>query len=319
MRVLLPEGRSTLAEDVRNGFHQKPKSLPSKHLYDTRGSRLFERICETPEYYATRTELALLEEVAPSLLGTLRPSHVVELGSGAARKTETLFRAAERVCCSCTYVPIDVSEGAVRDSARRLRRRFPWLDVRGIVGDYERHLGEAPTGARRLFVFLGSTIGNFDAGAATRFLSHIAERMDEGDRLLLGTDLVKERTVLDRAYNDAEGVTAAFNKNVLFVLNRRLDATFEPSDFEHVAFFDEEANQVEMHLEARRAHTVTLRSLGLSVALGRGERIRTEISRKFTRGGVAELLRDSGLELCSWHEPANGYFGVSVARRVTRL
>ncbi len=319
VRVLVAPGSSTLAEDVLAGFRQKPKSLPPKHLYDERGSALFDRICETPEYYATRTELHLLEEVAPHVFDTLRPTHVVELGSGAARKTEVLLDAAERARSACQYVPFDVSEAMLRASALRLLGRYPWLSVRGVVGDYERHLGEVPGGARRLFVFLGGTIGNFEPAAAVRFLSHISSSMGESDRLLLGTDLVKDPAVLDRAYNDAGGVTAAFNKNLLLVLNRELQAAFNPEDFEHVAFFDEDKRQVEMHLEARRAVCVPLRALDSSVTLARGERIRTEISRKFTRGGVAELLRESGLELCSWHEPANGYFGVSLARRVTQL
>jgi L-histidine Nalpha-methyltransferase len=319
VRVLLAPGSSTLAEDVLTGFRQKPKCIPPKHLYDDRGSALFDRICETPEYYATRTELHLLEEVAPYVFDSLHPTHVVELGSGAARKTEVLLDSAERTRCECEYVPFDVSETMLRTSALRLLGRYPWLSVRGVVGDYERHLGEVPAGSRRLFVFLGGTIGNFEQAAAVRFLSHIAKSMGEGDRLLLGTDLVKDRAILDRAYNDAEGITAAFNKNVLLVLNRELNAAFNLEDFEHVAYFDESKRQIEMHLEARRAVSVPLRSLGSSVTLARGERIRTEISRKFTRGGVAELLRESGLELCSWHEPANGYFGVSLARRVTQL
>jgi L-histidine N-alpha-methyltransferase len=319
VRVLLAPGSTTLADDVLTGFRQKPKALPPKHFYDDRGSALFDRICQTPEYYATRTELRLLEQVAPHVFDSLRPTHVVELGSGAARKTEAVLDSAERVRCACEYVPFDVSESMLRASALRLLSRYPWLTVRGIVGDYERHLREVPTGSRRLFMFLGSTIGNFEHAAAVSFLSHIADSMGESDRLLLGTDLVKDRAVLDRAYNDAEGLTAAFNKNMLLVLNRELQAAFNPEDFEHVAYFDEPKRQIEMHLEARRAVCVPLRALGSSVTLARGERILTEISRKFTRGGVAELLRESGLELCSWHEPANGYFGVSVARRVTQL
>lgn len=317
VRVLVRPGASTLAEDVMTGLQKRPKTLPPKHFYDDVGSVLFDRICETPEYYQTRTELALLQQVAPRLIDSVSPTHVVELGSGASRKTRALLDCAERARCGCEYVPFDVSEGMLRSSAERLLVRYPWLKVRGVVGDFERHLGAVPSGARRLFVFLGGTIGNFAHTDAVHFLSDIARTMGPFDRLLLGTDLVKDRTVLDRAYNDAAGVTAAFNKNVLSVMNRELLADFNPEDFAHVAFFREDKHQIEMHLEAQRALTAHVRALGLTVEFARGERVLTEISRKFDRDEVASLLRESGLTLRSWHEPDNGYFGLSLAGPVT--
>lgn len=315
LEVLFQPKSSTLASDVLTGMRSCPKSVPPKYFYDDLGSVLFDRICETPEYYQSRTELCLLQELAPKVMDSFGPTHVIELGSGAARKTRALLDAVERARSNCEYVPFDVSEGMLRSSAERLLARYPWLKVRGVVGDFEAHLHAVPEGARRLFVFLGGTIGNFSREGAVRLLSRIAEVMTPADRLLLGTDLVKDANVIDRAYNDAAGVTAAFNKNLLSVLNRELGADFDPDDFSHVAFFREEKRQVEMHLEARRGLVVHLPAIGTSVELAPGERILTEISRKFEKPEVSELLRESGLYLRSWHEPESHYFALSLAAR----
>jgi L-histidine Nalpha-methyltransferase len=310
-----PGAGSTLAEDVRAGLGRIPKSLPAKHFYDEAGSELFDAICDTPEYYQTRTEQALLEAIADELLGEMRPTDIVELGSGASRKTRALLDAAGRLKLGCRYVPFDVSGEMLRRSALQLLATYPWLRVHGVVGDYDHHLDRIPAGERRLIVFLGGTIGNFADGEAQRFLGRIAATMGPEDRLLLGTDLVKDRAALHAAYNDAAGITAAFNKNVLRVINRELDGRFDLDRFEHVAFFHEASRQIEMHLRALGSMQVEIGKLGLTVPFADGETIHTEISRKFTRDSVAELYARSGLEMSGWHVPANEWFAISVARR----
>ncbi|AKU93248.1 L-histidine N(alpha)-methyltransferase [Vulgatibacter incomptus] len=308
-----PGEGSTLADDVRKGLGRKPKSLPPKHFYDERGSKLFDQICDTPEYYQTRTEQALLEQIAEPLVSQVHPTGLVELGSGAARKTRCLLEAAKSSCC---YVPFDVSEEMLRSSASALQRDYPWLKIHGVVGDYDRHLDRIPELGRRLFVFLGGTIGNFEDDEARRFLGRIASIMGAEDRLLMGTDLVKDRAELDAAYNDDQGLTAEFNKNVLRVINRELDADFELDRFEHVAFFREERSRIEMHLRSVGAQKVRVKRIGLEVSFEDGETIHTEISRKFTRSSVERLYASSNLEMESWHVPANDAFALSVARRV---
>ncbi len=310
-----PGEGTTLADDVRAGLTRIPKALPPKHFYDDEGSKLFDAICDTPEYYPTRTEQALLEGIAEGLLEEMRPTEIVELGSGASRKTRALLDAAARLDLRPRYVPFDVSGEMLRRSSLQLLASYPWLRVHGVVGDYERHLDRIPSGDRRLIVFLGGTIGNFTDGEAQRFLSRIASTMGPEDRFLLGTDLVKDRAILHAAYNDAAGLTAAFNKNVLQVLNRELDARFDLARFEHLAFFDEERQQIEMHLRALGGMQVEIGRLGLTVPFADGETIHTEISRKFTRDGVARLFARSGLETCGWHVPENEWFAISVARK----
>ncbi len=316
-----PGSGSTLARDVREGLSRRPKSLPPKHFYDERGSRLFDRICETPEYYPTRTERALLEEIADELLqrmggeGDAGPLGLVELGSGAARKTRSLLEAARRLRLDCTYVPFDVSEEMLRAAASRLQADYPWLPIHGVVGDYDRHLDRIPVFDRRLFVFLGGTIGNFGDAEARRFLGSIASIMGPDDRLLMGTDLVKSTARLNAAYNDAQGLTAEFNKNVLRVINRELQADFHLDRFEHLAFFHEEHSRIEMHLRSLGPQTVRIEALDIEVDFEDGETIHTEISRKFTRRTVESLYAASSLTMESWHTPADESFALSVARR----
>jgi L-histidine Nalpha-methyltransferase len=308
-------GRQELAKDVRAGLCRSPKSLPPKYFYDERGAKLFDAICDTPEYYPTRSEQALLARIAPQLIEQLAPSDLVELGSGSARKTRTLLDAVSRLRARARYVPFDVSEEMLRASSRQLLEEYPWLEVRAMVGDYDRDLDRLPPGERRLFLFLGGTIGNFEVGADAAFLGRIARQMQTVDRLLLGTDLIKDERTLSSAYNDARGVTAAFNLNVLQVVNRELGGRFDPSAFEHVAFYDPERQRIEMHLRSRRAHDVRIDGLGISVHFERGETILTEISRKFSRASVEALLGRAGLALCEWFLPADGAFALSLARR----
>lgn len=309
-----PEQHSSLAHDVLVGLQRAPRSLPPKYFYDEVGSRLFDQICDTPEYYPTRTEQALLARFADGIVQKTTPRCIVELGSGSSRKISTVLAAIERTAGPCRYIPFDVSRSMLESSSRDLLKRFPWLEIHGIVGDYDRDFDALPLSGPTLFVFLGGTIGNFTPGQASLFLNKLRGHMRAGDHLLLGTDLVKDPAVLNAAYNDAAGVTAAFNKNVLSVINRRLDASFDLAAFRHVAFFDPQAARIEMHLESKKAQSVRVGALALDLEFGTGERILTEISAKFTRASVADMLRSAGLELDAWFEASNGYFGLSVAR-----
>lgn len=310
---------SSLPVDAKRGLTESPKHLPPKHFYDARGSRLFDAICETPEYYPTRTEQALLTSVADQLMRCHQPTHLVELGSGMARKTRALLEAGWRAAKQAQrpapcYVPFDVSESALRSSAAALLKSYPWLSVHGVVGDFDRHLDKIPRGNRRLIAFLGGTIGNFEHADAVAFLTRISRGMRPGDALLLGTDLVKPKPILDRAYNDCAGLTAEFNLNLLDVMNRELDADFQVDQFRHVAFYSEERQRIEMHLESLSRQQVRLKQLDLLVSFEPGERMLTEVSRKFTQAGVAELLSAANLERVSWFVPDNQYFALSVAR-----
>lgn len=304
-----------LARDVKRGLSRQPKTLPPKYFYDERGAKLFDAICDTPEYYPTRVEQALLERIAPGLIRELAPTAIVELGSGAARKTRTVLDAVASAGLECCYVPFDVSEEMLRASAARLLRDYPWLGVHGVVGDYDRDLEHLPTGERRLFLFLGGTIGNFDVGEDKAFLSRVATQMTKSDFLLLGTDLVKDERTLNAAYNDAQGITAEFNLNVLSVINRELGGRFNPDHFEHVAFFDREKSRIEMHLRSSREQQVSIEALGLRVGFEAGETILTEISRKFTRASAERLLASSGLALARWDVPDDEAFALSLSQR----
>ncbi|MCA9646993.1 MAG: L-histidine N(alpha)-methyltransferase [Polyangiaceae bacterium] len=313
-----PGQSNTLREDALAGLTRTPKQLPPKHFYDTRGSELFDAICRTPEYYPTRTEQRLLEQVAERVMRSVRPTHLVELGSGMARKTHVLLTSAAGQGLQPRYVPFDVSESALRHSAETLLSSYGWLSVHGVVGDYDHHLHLIPRGDRRLIAFLGGTIGNFEQQDAIRFLQRVAKTMGPGDALLLGTDLVKAKATLDRAYNDAEGVTAAFNLNVLRVMNRELGANFDEARFKHIAFYDEDTRRIEMHLESLAEQRVRLGGLDLEVEFKLGERMRTEISRKFSEAAVAELLGAAGLELANWFTPSDQAFALSLARLPSR-
>jgi len=306
--------RALLADDVRRGLAAPQKSLPPKYFYDDRGAQLFDTICDLPEYYLTRTEQALLESVADEVVKIAQPCAAAELGSGAARKTRILLDAMERTEREFRYLPMDVSEGMLRATALGLLRDYPRLRIHAVVGDYEHDLEQLPHGRRRLVLFLGSTIGNFDAAATARFLADVRRQLVTGEHLLLGVDLVKPTAVLEAAYNDRAGVTAAFNRNILRVINRELDANFDLQRFDHVAFFNREQSQIEMHLRARAAHTVGIRTLGLTVPFIAGETIHTEISRKFTRATADTMLAAAGFQLLRWYTPPNDYFGLALAR-----
>lgn len=317
--VLVPPGaRSSLTTDVLAGLVDRPRRLPPKHFYDARGSDLFDAICDLPEYYPTRTEQRLIERIVDDVLDVARPSTLVELGSGAARKTRTLLeamlrRAKPSASSPTTYVPIDVSESMLRQSAKSLRRDYPSLHVHGLVADYDQGLravssapagsaADVPTRGRKMVAFLGSSIGNFERDDAIAFLRRVRDALRDDEHLLLGLDLVKDVATLEAAYDDASGVTAEFNRNVLAVLRRELGADVDPSTFRHVAFFDVEKSRVEMHLESTRDQRVRIAALDLELQFEAGERIHTEISSKYTRAAAESMLADAGLTLARWDE-----------------
>lgn len=305
-----------LAEDVLDGLTRPFKELPPKHFYDDRGCDLFDQITELPEYYPTRTERAILQAHAEQIVEGTGAAELVELGSGTAAKTRVLLDAMAAAGQLRRYVPFDVAESVVRDSAEALVEEYPGLRVHGVIGDFERHLDRIPppiVGEPRIVALLGGTIGNFPPGSRRRLLREIAALLGPDDRLLLGTDLVKEPAVLEAAYDDAAGVTAEFNRNVLHVLNRELDADFPLDGFDHVAFFDTRNEWIEMRLRARQACTVHVEALGLHVDLAEGEEIRTEISAKFTPARLAEDYAAAGLELAGWHTDPQRRFALSLA------
>ncbi len=317
----LHEGQErSLADDVLDGLTRPFKELPPKHFYDARGAELFDRICELPEYYPTRTERSILQSSAARIASATAASELVELGSGTAAKTRVLLDALHSAGTLRLYIPVDVTESMVRDCARELTGEYPGLRVHGVIGDFERHLDRVPAASGpRLVVFLGGTIGNFPPGSRRRFLREISRLLGPQDHLLVGTDLVKDPRVLTRAYDDAEGVTAEFNRNLLEVLNRELRADFDPEDFDHVALFNREHEWIEMRLRARREHTTIVRDLDLSVHFEQGEEVRTEISAKFTRERVEQDLDAAGLEIVSWLTDPQELFALTLSRPATRL
>ena len=305
----------TLEEDVRHGLTASPKSLPPKYFYDTIGAKLFEDITRLPEYYLTRTEAALLEKLAPRLMRDLAPRDIVELGAGSAAKTRRLLDARNGLPGTVRYVPIDVDELTVQASAARLVADYPYLEVSALVGDFEQHLAHVPPPVgRRLVLFLGSTIGNLEPPSRRQFLLQVRALLQaKEDRFLVGLDLVKDVKVLEAAYNDASGVTAEFNRNILEVVNRGVDGDFRPAAFRHLAFYNEAEARIEMHLVPHRAQEVNLRRLGLKVRLSPDESIWTESSYKFTRASAEAMLEEAGLRLEGWHVDADRYFALAVA------
>ncbi|MFC4017018.1 L-histidine N(alpha)-methyltransferase [Micromonospora sp. GCM10011542] len=303
-----------LREDVRAGLSADPKWLPPKWFYDARGSELFEEITRLPEYYPTRAERAVLAERAPEIAALTGAKTLIELGSGSSEKTRLLLDAFTRRGGLGTFVPLDVSVSALRGSTAQIAADYPGLRVRGIVGDFTHQLDRLPTGGRRLVVFLGGTIGNLLPAERADFLADMRAALESGDWLLLGTDLVKDPSVIVPAYDDAAGVTAEFNRNVLRVINRELGADFDPEAFTHVARWDPQREWLEMRLRAERAMRV--RVLDLNVQFAVGEELRTEVSAKFRPEGVAAELAAAGFDAEEFWTDPDGLFGVTLARAV---
>jgi len=316
IEVDLPAGGTLagLAEDVREGLSCPFKELPPKYFYDARGSKLFEQITELPEYYPTRAERSILESGAADIVAAAGPTTLIELGSGAAAKTRYLLDAMRDAGSLETYVPVDISEEITRRVAEELVSEYDGLRVHGVVCDYETHLERVPREEGGLIAFLGGTVGNFRPGPRRSFLARIATLMYPGDRFLLGTDLVKDPGVLEAAYNDSQGITAEFNKNVLRVLNRELNAGFEPEAFEHVAFWDADNEWIDIRLRSLVEQFIDIRDLDMQVHFARNEEMRTEISTKFTRERLEASYADAGLELVEWWTDPEGLFALSLAR-----
>jgi L-histidine Nalpha-methyltransferase len=306
----------SLANDVLDGLTRPFKELPPKHFYDSRGSELFEQICELPEYYPTRTEKRILGERARDIIAATGAGELVELGSGSAEKARVLLDAMAQAGTLHRYVPLDVSESVVRDAAEQLIEDYDGLQIHGVIGDFQRHLERVPPrgSTPRLVALLGGTIGNFPPGTRRGLLRQIGALLGPGDRLLLGTDLVKDPDLIEAAYDDGQGVTAEFNRNVLHVINRELDADFVPDAFDHVAFFDRRHEWIEMRLRAQRPCSVLIADLGLRVEFAAGEELRTEISAKFTRGRLEADYRAAGLTLDRWFTDEDELFALSLAR-----
>ncbi|MTK04076.1 L-histidine N(alpha)-methyltransferase [Micromonospora sp. CP22] len=302
----------SLRRDVRVGLTASAKWLPPKWFYDSRGSELFDEITRLPEYYPTRAERAVLAEQATQIAELTGAKTLIELGSGSSEKTRLLLDAFTRRGGLGTFVPLDVSTSALAASTAALAADYPGLRVRGIVGDFTRHLAQLPTGGRRLVIFLGGTIGNLLPVERAEFLTGMRAALEVGDWLLVGTDLVKDPAVMVPAYDDAAGVTAEFNRNVLRVLNRELDADFDPAAFDHVARWNPEHEWIEMRLRAERPMRV--RVLDLEVDFAAGEDLRTEVSAKFRPEGIADELAVAGLRTERFWTDPGGLFGVTLAR-----
>ncbi|HEX3592697.1 MAG TPA: L-histidine N(alpha)-methyltransferase [Pseudonocardiaceae bacterium] len=303
----------SLRADVLDGLLASPKTLPPKWFYDARGSELFELITELPEYYPTRAERRILRDRSAEIANLTHARGLVELGSGSSEKTRLLLNALRETGLT-QFVPVDVSPTALRESAAAIAEDYPDLDVHGVVGDFTEHLDQVPGEHPRLVAFLGGTIGNLVPSERSKFLSSLRSVLSEGEWLLLGTDLVKDPDVLVKAYDDSAGVTAEFNKNVLAVLNREVNADFDVASFDHVARWDAEAQWIEMRLRATRAMDVNLTGLGIKIHFERGEELRTEVSAKFTWPGITAELAEAGFELIKWYTDPQERFTVSLAR-----
>ncbi|MEU8714142.1 MULTISPECIES: L-histidine N(alpha)-methyltransferase [unclassified Streptomyces] len=308
----LPEDATdaALRADVLNGLTATPKTLPPKWFYDARGSELFEQITELPEYYPTRAEREILLARSAEIAAASGARTLVELGSGSSEKTRLLIDALTSLE---VYVPVDVSESALTQAGRALVEERPALSVHALIADFTGRMSLPKTPGPRLVAFLGGTIGNLLPAERAVFLASVRGLLAPGDALLLGTDLVKDEDVLVRAYDDAAGVTAEFNKNVLAVVDRELDADFDPAAFDHVALWDAEQEWIEMRLRSRVAQTVKVPALDLAVDFAAGEELRTEISAKFRRDGVTAELAAAGLELTHWWTDPQGRFALSLS------
>ena len=306
--------RSELAADVMSGLTSTPKAIPSKYFYDALGSELFEQITHQSEYYLTRAEREIIEAHADEFMRIAAPEELVEIGSGSSIKTRLLIDAMRRAGTGRRYVPIDISEDALMAAAQELCADYLWLEIAALVGDFHSDLPKAPRRGTRLVAFLGSTIGNLRAHERSAFLGEVRSMLEAGDHFLLGIDLVKDADTLVAAYNDAAGVTAAFTRNILTVLNRELDADFDVAAFTHRPVWNPTDACMEAWLEAERDMTVSVSALGLTVNVQAGERIHTEVSCKFTRETVTAMFAGSGMEVDGWFTDPDNRFAMVLAR-----
>jgi len=300
---------NSLAEDVLNGLVSEPRTLPPKYFYDELGSKLFDQICQTDEYYLTRAESSLLNLHADEIIAISQPNAIVEYGSGTSEKTEFLIHAANKQHDWLHYLPLDVCEEILVEAGNRLTEKYPELSIDAWHGDFLDGMHHFENKHERsLYTFLGSSLGNFSATQAQSFLNDVRETTKEDDWFLLGIDMVKSHDILNAAYNDEEGYTAAFNLNVLNVLNQALDGDFDTDNFAHHAFFDADKSRVEMRLESCCQQTVTLRDIDLSIDFNDGDHITTEISRKYTRESVDQLLKEANFFPKNYYTDENNSF-----------
>lgn len=302
-----------LREDAREGLFSTPRRIPSKWIYDQRGSDLFDQITRLPEYYLTRCERSILERESEMIAAFTKASTLIELGSGTSEKTRLLLNALTTARTVETFVPFDVHETTLRSAANQLVASYPGLVVHGIAGDFEQHIYDLPKGSPRLVAFLGSTIGNLDPKQRASFFAQLAGALQTGDHFLLGVDLVKDVDLIEAAYNDSAGVSAEFNRNILNVLNHQLGADFLTTNFDHVAFFNPEEEWMEMWVEAKSAHVVTIAALNEEIKFEEGERVHTEISVKFRREGIEHELTAAGFEPVRWLTDDRAHFALSLS------
>lgn len=304
-------------QDASAGLIDPPRTMSPKYFYDERGSQLFDAICDTPEYYPTRTEEGLLRQYAQNIIALVQPDHIIEFGSGTSRKTRHLLDACQGAGRKVTYWPFDVCAPVLRESGKALMNDYAGLTVKPLVGDYHGGLDQMPSPQGScLYLFLGGTIGNFEPEPANLFLAEVSSRMHSGDAFLMGADRVKHPEILHAAYNDADGITADFNLNLLHVLNRELDADFDIDGFRHRAIYNAYRQRIEMYLVSGGVQCVRLGALGCEIQLDPGEEILTEISRKFTRGTLVSLLEESGFSLRHHFEAEDQFYSLVLARSV---
>ncbi|HEY9897456.1 MAG TPA: L-histidine N(alpha)-methyltransferase [Candidatus Sericytochromatia bacterium] len=304
-------------EDVIQGLEQTPKTLPCRYFYDDRGSQFFEQICDLPEYYPTRTEQSILETYAPEIAQLTGACELVELGSGSSRKTRLLLEAYSQFNEPLQYCPIDVSAGILKTTALELLHQYPKLKLCGLAGTYEQALDQLPPAEleNRMLIFLGSTIGNLSEVEYQQFLDRVRKALQPGEFFLLGVDLQKDPAILEAAYNDAQGITAAFNLNSLSHLNWRFQGNFKLEQFDHWAFYNTTEHQIEMHLRSLVTQTIALEALAFQTMLQAGETIRTELSRKFHLPTLVKTLETYAFQpLQVWTDP-NNWFGLVLCQR----
>jgi len=307
-----------ISRDVFNGLTADQKFIPSKYFYDKRGSELFEEICTLPEYYLTRTEMSILNRVSSSIMEPFEFGDLVELGSGGNWKICRLLEDAKGIKQRrVRYVPVDVSEKALKTASAELIDLYPELIVLGVVADFTKDLDVLPNDAPQLILFFGSTIGNFSEHDSITFLKNIVSYMKPLDRLILGLDMLKPKQTLETAYNDSKGITSEFNKNILNVVNRELNANFDTSIFEHIAFLNEDEPQIEMHLKARENFKVEIRDLDNEIDFIVGETIHTEISRKYTEESASRMFEAAGLNITRWFSDQQGWFSLAELMKTT--
>ena len=302
-------------DDVRSGLLEPPRSMPPKYLYNAVGSKLFEQICTVSEYYPTRTEGKLLDQNSALILEATQPEQILEFGSGNCQKTRHLLDACEKLDFCCSYAPFEYCDKTLQATAEKLKQEYNWLNLTPLHGDYHAGLDDLPIAeGQRLFLFIGGTIGNFSQDEALKFLREVRSHMRPGDSLLLGMDRVKDEKIIEAAYNDKQGITAKFNLNMLNVLNQKLEANFDLSNFSHQAMFNNQLSRIEMRLVSLRDHTVQLKAINETIKMPHGDSILTEVSHKFSIQAIEQLMENCGLHIQHHFEANKKYYSLVLAR-----